>query len=64
MTGNELQKEFWNGPAGNTWVELQERLDRMLQPLTLPALEAAAVVQGERVIDVGCGCGSTTIALV
>ena len=64
MTGNELQKEFWNGPAGNTWVELQERLDRMLRPLTLPALEAAAVVQGERVIDVGCGCGSTTIALV
>ena len=64
MTGNELQKEFWNGPAGNTWVELQERLDRMLEPLTLSALEAAAVVQGERVIDVGCGCGSTTIALV
>ena len=64
MTGNELQKEFWNGPAGNTWVELQERLDRMLEPLTLPALEAAAVVPGERVIDVGCGCGSTTIAFV
>ena len=64
MAGNERQAEFWNGSAGNTWAELQERLDRMLEPLTLPALKAAAVKKGERVIDVGCGCGSTTIALV
>ena len=31
--GNESQKEFWNGPAGDVWVEAQELMDRMLAPL-------------------------------
>lgn len=60
---NEEQKEFWNGPAGDVWVEAQEIMDRMLSPLSDAALSAAAPLSGERVIDIGCGCGATTLAI-
>jgi len=60
---NEEQKEFWNGPAGDVWVEAQEIMDRMLAPLSDAALSAAAPLSGERVIDIGCGCGATTLAI-
>ena len=58
--GNEAQKAYWNGNAGETWVESQDRLDRLLAPLSDVALERAAVCAGERVVDIGCGCGTTS----
>jgi len=60
---NEAQNEFWNGPAGDVWVEAQEYMDGMLEPLSRLALDKAAPAQGERAIDVGCGCGGTSFAL-
>ena len=38
-------------------------LDRTLAPVMQPLLEFAAPVTGTTVIDVGCGCGATTIEL-
>jgi SAM-dependent methyltransferase len=35
----------------------------MLEPLGREALARAAVAEGERVVDVGCGCGATTLDL-
>ncbi len=63
MSDNSQQIDYWNGKAGATWVAAQERLDRMLEPLSARAVAAAAARAGERVIDVGCGCGTTTLAL-
>ncbi len=63
MSGNQQQVEFWNGAAGDVWVSAQAQLDSALAPLSELVIEAANVVEGERVIDVGCGCGSTTIAM-
>ncbi len=61
--GNAEQKEYWDGAAGDTWVEAQEQLDAMLDPISAVALAAAAAQAGERVIDVGCGCGATSLAM-
>jgi SAM-dependent methyltransferase len=57
------QLEHWNGPGGNRWVTQQERLDRVLAPLGALAVERAAPQAAERVLDVGCGCGASTLEL-
>ena len=60
---NEEQRTRWNGAEGEFWVLQQERLDRMLAPVTGPLLEFAKPRIGSTVIDVGCGCGATTVEL-
>lgn len=60
---NKEQIEYWNGQAGQTWVAAQERMDVLLSPLSRQALDKADAQPGERAIDVGCGCGDTTLAL-
>jgi SAM-dependent methyltransferase len=62
-TDNSQQDRFWNGPAGQLWVTSQEETERHVGPFGDAALQAAAAAPGERAIDVGCGCGTTTLAL-
>lgn len=60
---NSEQIKDWNGPLGQRWVEDQETLDALTAPFGTAAMAAAEVAAGERAIDVGCGCGATSIAL-
>jgi SAM-dependent methyltransferase len=60
---NSAQAHHWNFDAGPGWVARQEQLDRMLEPLGERGLATASALPGERAIDIGCGCGATTIAL-
>ncbi|MGC2781417.1 MAG: methyltransferase domain-containing protein, partial [Bradyrhizobium sp.] len=59
---NAEQIAFWNGPGGARWVERRAELDTMLAPVQEALLERAAIREGERVLDIGCGCGATLIA--
>lgn len=63
MPANQQQYQYWNGPGGATWALNQARLDDMLTPLSAAAIRSAAAAAGERVMDIGCGCGDTSIAL-
>ena len=63
MGTNDEQIAFWNGTAGERWVVAQEQMDRTIGPLGDAAMDAAKLVPGLRVLDVGCGCGDTTVAL-
>jgi SAM-dependent methyltransferase len=57
------QVEYWNGATGHKWRALQPALDATLAPLGQALLEAAAAREGERGLDIGCGCGDTSLAL-
>ena len=60
---SDEQAKLWNGSAGGAWVEAQALLDRTLQPFEDLLVEAVAASGARRVLDVGCGTGSTTRAI-
>ena len=61
---NAEQIRYWNETVGPRWVEQSDLLDAQIAPLGLAAIERARPAEGERVLDVGCGCGQTTLQLV
>jgi SAM-dependent methyltransferase len=60
---NSDQATLWNGLSGSAWVELRESLDRILKPFEDLLVEAVSAGPRARVLDVGCGAGSTTLAV-
>lgn len=60
---NADQIAIWNDTAGRAWVETQETLDAVLLPFERRLVAAVAERKAQRVLDVGCGTGSTTLAI-
>jgi len=60
---NTAQAEFWNSQATRGWADQHQRMDRVLVPLLEALMTAAAPQPGERVLDIGCGSGTTVLEL-
>jgi SAM-dependent methyltransferase len=58
---NQEQAEFWNGDAGDRWVEFSDRLDAMLLPFAQAVLTTAKITASEDVLDIGCGAGALSL---
>jgi SAM-dependent methyltransferase len=60
---NADQFEMWNGRVGQKWSRLQDKTDLMLNNITDALMPFAGAQPGEHVLDIGCGCGTTTFRL-
>ena len=63
MSGNQAQIDYWNGPTGEKWARHQQEMDRNLAEAADAALKLAHAQPGERVLDIGCGAGVTSLML-
>ncbi len=59
---NEAQIERWNGSESDHWFENADRYDAQLAPF-LAAIVETARIDGDAVLDVGCGCGALSLAV-
>ncbi len=57
---NTHQAEAWNGAEGRHWAGHQARWDSVNAGFNRPLLDAAAIGEQDRVLDIGCGNGQTT----
>src|SRR6202046_5109960 len=59
---NADQIAYWNGAGGQRWADRQPVQDILIQPVADLVVDRARIRAGERVLDVGCGSGSTSFA--
>lgn len=62
LTINGDQEEFWGkSEMGTRWLTFEDQLDHLFTPVLDLVLDRAALSDGMRVIDIGCGTGASAL---
>jgi ubiquinone/menaquinone biosynthesis C-methylase UbiE len=61
LRSNQQQFKAWNGGESEHYVDHSDRYDRQLLPFTDALLAGASLESHHAVLDIGCGCGATTL---
>lgn len=61
MRSNQKQFEAWNGGESVHYVDHADRYDRQLVPFSDALLSRWRLEPQHAVLDIGCGCGATTL---
>lgn len=59
-----VSKKDWQGRVGQEWADKADGLDLLLGPVGDAGIAALGNIGGKHVLDVGCGAGSTSRAMV
>lgn len=54
---------YWNGEGGDKWARQNDFTETLLAPVTAVLLAAINARPGERIADIGCGCGALALTL-
>ena len=53
----------WAGSLGKMWADKVEAHDRLLGPIGDAGVAALGDISGKRILDIGCGAGTTSLAM-
>ncbi|CAB5067740.1 unannotated protein [freshwater metagenome] len=62
-SSNEEQAKYWSEEGGLSWVRDQQLFDLMLSPFNTQLRQRLNLQSGERVLEIGCGFGTTALDL-
>ena len=62
MEANQAQADYWKSPAGLQWIKHEHALDTAMTGMLDMMLNEAGIAPKDRVLDIGCGTGASTIA--
>ncbi|HEX5018455.1 MAG TPA: SAM-dependent methyltransferase, partial [Actinomycetes bacterium] len=58
---NLEQAKAWDGPEGELWAARADQYDASVRAYHPKLMGAAAIEASDRVLDIGCGAGQTTL---
>jgi len=61
MEANKAQADYWASPAGLKWIKHEFALDTAMTGMLDTMLDAAEIQSNDRIIDIGCGTGASTL---